>query len=101
MVRKSPKTKARSVPRGFFTSYPNFLKTSEQGAHLDRLNARHVALIATNKAHIEGKRVLDLASHDGRWSFAALQAGASYVHGIEAREHLVENSEINFSLYGV
>jgi len=44
--------------------------------------------------------VLDLASHDGRWSFAAGKAGASYVLGIEARPHLVEAARNNVLAYG-
>jgi predicted nicotinamide N-methyase len=45
--------------------------------------------------------VLDVASHDGRWSFAALKAGCTHVTGIEAREHLVDNSNATFQAYGV
>jgi Methyltransferase domain len=45
--------------------------------------------------------VLDIASHDGRWSFAALQAGCAHVTGIEARPHLVELANQTFRDYGV
>jgi hypothetical protein len=43
---------------------------------------------------------LDIASHDGRWSFAALKAGASYVVGIEARDYLVDAARANLLRYG-
>jgi precorrin-6B methylase 2 len=44
---------------------------------------------------------LDLASHDGRWSFAAIKAGATKVVGIEAREHLVHAAGANLRQQGV
>lgn len=65
----------------------------------NRLNQRHRAFIAANEVIINGKRVLDIASHDGRWSFAALAVGARHIYGIEAREHLVSNAEGNFRAY--
>ena len=64
------------------------------------MNARHTAIIETNADRLVGCRVLDIASHDGRWSFAALQAGAAHVVGIEPREELVDNARETFSLYG-
>ena len=66
-----------------------------------RLNQRHRALIQSNAAVIAGRRVLDIASHDGRWSLAASMAGAEYVLGIEARQHLAEAARDNMREYGV
>jgi len=93
--------KGASAPRGFFDSYPRFFTTSATKAQPDRLNQRHRALIESNRAIIDGQRVLDIASHDGRWSFAAHKAGARYVLGIEAREHLVDAARTNMTEYGV
>jgi 2-polyprenyl-3-methyl-5-hydroxy-6-metoxy-1,4-benzoquinol methylase len=76
-------------PRGFFDNYSGFLTSSQTGATANRLNERHRAMIESNRDIISGCRVLDLASHDGRWSVAAAQMGASYVLGIEARPNLV------------
>jgi hypothetical protein len=76
---------------GFFDQYPIFQK-SQTGSNSNRLNARYEALIAANRDVIEGARVLDIASHDGRWSFAAIKAGASHVLGIEVREHLISSA---------
>ena len=45
--------------------------------------------------------MLDLASHDGRWSLAALDAGAESVVGVEARDYLVARARQNFVAYGV
>lgn len=86
---------------GFFDDYSCFFKTSQTSPVPDRLNARHEAIIESNCEAFTGARVLDLASHDGRWSFAALKAGASHVTGIEARQHLVDNAKSNFDTYGV
>lgn len=86
---------------GFFDDYPGFYETSGTIPSRNRLNSRYAALIATTASRLNGKRVLDIASHDGRWSFAALNAGASYVIGIEGRQHLVESSRTNMDRYGI
>jgi 2-polyprenyl-3-methyl-5-hydroxy-6-metoxy-1,4-benzoquinol methylase len=62
-------------------------------AQRNRLNERHKRIIAANIGHIAGKRVLDLAAHDGRWTWAALQAGAAYVEAVEGRAELVAEAE--------
>ena len=85
----------------FCDDYPRFLETSETGPSLDRLNARYTGLIQHNRELLDGASVLDLASHDGRWSFAAIKAGASYVLGIEHKPRLVKKSLDNFREYGV
>lgn len=85
----------------FFDKYNVFYDTSNTGAVSSRLNARHEAIIMNNISHIRGKSVLDIASHDGRWSFAALKAGASYVRGVEPRLHLVEKANSTFEFYGI
>ena len=85
---------------GFFDAYPRFYETSTIGPR-NRINRRYQALIEPNGEIIRGKSVLDIASHDGRWSFAAHAAGARYVLGIEAREHLVKNSQDNMRAYQV
>jgi hypothetical protein len=70
--------------------------TSEQRS---RLNERYEALFASNREIFAGARVLDLASHDGRWSFAALRTGAAHVTGVEARQSLVDRAEEAFAYY--
>lgn len=93
------KTPARS--KGFFDLYPSFFSTSETASAPDRLNQRYLALIQSNISIISGRRVLDIASHDGRWSFAAHKAGADYVLGIEARQHLTDAARANMVEYRV
>jgi hypothetical protein len=85
----------------FFDQYERFYATSQTGSSSDRLNGRYEAIIASNIPLISGKKVLDIASHDGRWSFAALQAGAAYVKGIEPRQELIGNAIDTFNHYGI
>ena len=76
----------------FCDLYPRFLETSETAPAASRLNARWRAIIGWNEAILAGRRVVDLGCHDGRWSFAALKAGAAHVTGIEARPHLIRKA---------
>jgi len=85
----------------FFDQYDRFYTTSQTSPFPHRLNGRHQAIIARNASLIAGKRVLDIASHDGRWSFAALQAGAAHVTGIEPRQELIDNALDTFAHYGI
>jgi SAM-dependent methyltransferase len=85
----------------FCDLYPRFLETSETVPARSRLNARWRATIGWNETILVGRRVVDLGCHDGRWSFAALKAGAAHVTGIEARPHLIRKAEQNFGHYGV
>ena len=86
---------------GFFDDYPRFYETSRTTPYRDRLNLRYEAIFAENRDVFAGARVLDIASHDGRWSLAALKTGASHVVGIEARPELVANAEATFEHYGI
>jgi hypothetical protein len=87
--------------RSFFDDYPRFFETSSVGAWPVRLALRHHAIIESNREVLKGARVFDLASHDGRWSFAALKAGAAHVTGIEVRAHLIGAANDTFQAYGV
>lgn len=89
------------APSHFFDAFPRFVETSETGPWLDRLNARYLALIHENRALIDSARVLDLASHDGRFSFAALRAGAAHVVGIEHDPRLVHAAGEHLAFYGI
>lgn len=92
---------SRAVTSGFFDRYPRFYETSETFAYPSRLNLRHEAIFGENRDVFAGARVLDIASHDGRWSFAALEAGAASVVGIEGRPELVEAANATFAHYDV
>jgi hypothetical protein len=84
----------------FFDDYPAFCGSGRTAAIPRRLNLRHRAIIEANQDILAGARVLDLASHDGRWSFAALEAGATHVSGVEARPRLVAAANRTFARYG-
>src|SRR5262245_34258311 len=66
-----------------------------------RLNLRHQVIFDDNREIFEGAHALAIASHDGRWTLAALDAGAKHVTGIEARADLVEHAQDNLAHYGV
>jgi hypothetical protein len=95
--RTPPGTRRRT---NFFDAYPRFYKTSDTSPYPDRLNLRYEAIFAENLDLFAGARVLDIASHDGRWSHAALACGAESVIGIEARAELAEHSAENLASYG-
>jgi Methyltransferase domain len=84
----------------FFEQFPRFYMTSSTAATIGRLNLRYEAIIAENRDIFDGASVLDLGSHDGRWSFAALAAGARSVIGIEARPELVQTATETLAGYG-
>ncbi len=86
---------------GFFDQYPRFYSTSIVNASPERLNERYRALIGSNEQLIREKTILDLAAHDGRWSFAALKAGARHVTGIEGRSNLAESAIATAQAYGI
>jgi len=85
----------------FFDNYPSFYETSKTSPFPNRLNHRYSVLIEKNKKIIENSSILDLGSHDGRWSFAALKNGAKSIYGIEGRDELVQNSESNMKKYAI
>lgn len=86
--------------QNFFDRYPRFRETSVVGMEGNRLDWRWEAIFNRNRELFDGTRVLDLASHDGRWSMAALDAGAVHVTGIEGRESLVAAARDTFGHYG-
>jgi hypothetical protein len=91
------------MPAGFFDKFPHFYTSGNAAwpGMKNRINARYDAVIGPHVGQLNGKRVLDLGSHDGRWSLAALKAGASHVTGIEPRQDLVTQAEENFKLAGI
>jgi len=84
----------------FFDNYSEFYK-SQTRATPNRLNKRFLALIHNNRELIKNSIILDLASHDGRWSFAAIKNGAKKVVGIEVEKALVHKSIENMERYGI
>ncbi len=96
--RSGPGTRVASY---FFEKHPRFYDTGEAGIRSrPRLNLRYEAIFAENADLFAGARVLDIASHDGRMSMAALACGAESVVGIEARPELVDRAVANLEHYG-
>jgi hypothetical protein len=88
--------------KGFFHSYPKFFETSETTANPRRLNFRYHLIIEQNADLLRGKTIIEIASHDGRWAFAALRgAGAAHVVGVEPRQRLVDNANATLRGYDV
>jgi hypothetical protein len=75
---------------GFFDFLGEIERYAENPGGVRRLNKRYNFLVRPYVAEIEGSSVLDLASHDGRWSYALSAAGAREVVGVEARPELIE-----------
>ncbi len=74
----------------FFDRYQQFYETGIT-PNANRLRCRYDAIISANVDILEGARVLDVASHNGRWSAAAILGGkAAHVTGVEPRAELVE-----------
>jgi hypothetical protein len=84
----------------FFEQYPRFYQTSATGLTAARLNLRYEAIFGENRDIFAGASVIDIASHDGRWSLAALATGARSVIGIEPRPELVAAATENLAEYG-
>jgi 23S rRNA G2069 N7-methylase RlmK/C1962 C5-methylase RlmI len=84
----------------FADDYPRFMEMSELTPQPARMNERYEAVFGSNQDSFDGARVLDLASHDGRYSFAALKAGAAHLTGVEVRQALIDQAQETFAFYG-
>jgi hypothetical protein len=85
----------RETGRMIFTEEKGFVEDNGLGYSAKerrRHNARYQTFIQPNIQQIEGARVLDLGSYDGRWGFAALESGATSVVGIERRQEFIDRS---------
>lgn len=59
----------------------------------NRLRERHKRVIVENLDAIQGKKIVDIAANNGRWTYAALAAGATNVISIEGREERVADAK--------
>jgi len=101
IFRKIKKKQNLKNKSGFFDDYPEFFNDESINSYPNRLNQRFHALISNNIPIIEGKRILDLAAHDGRWSFAALQHGAQNVHCIEIDNNAIKRGNEIMEKFGI
>ena len=76
-----------------------FLKEDSRGKrwaipyHYECLNGRVDTLLARHADVIQDCRVLDLASHMGTLSYAALQLGARQVHGVDTEAAMINKGK--------
>lgn len=96
----SKSAEKKSFPR-FFDVYPRFYNTSLTGSDAEWNNRRYRVLIDGCLDVIDGKRIVDFGSHDGRWAFAALKAGAAHVTCVEPGKILAASTFDNFGEYGI
>jgi 2-polyprenyl-3-methyl-5-hydroxy-6-metoxy-1,4-benzoquinol methylase len=75
---------------GFFDFIADMEAYRDHNQPVARLNARQAMIVQPFADEIRGARVLDLAAHDGRWSYALAGAGAAQVVGVEARQELID-----------
>ena len=80
----------RAGQQGFFDFLHDNPRYAGKRLSINRLNQRHAFLVEPYRVELAGAKVLDLASHDGRWSYALSAAGAASVVGIEARADQIE-----------
>ncbi|MHB8533348.1 MAG: class I SAM-dependent methyltransferase [Solirubrobacteraceae bacterium] len=59
------------------------------------------ALLRLTGGTLEGRRVLDLGCSSGFWALQAVEAGADFVLGIDAREDYIAQAELVFEAKGV
>jgi SAM-dependent methyltransferase len=79
----------------FFINYENvdlIVARKPEFLDINRLNWRVELFLSQNRKAIEGQRILDLASNNGKFSYACLELGAKHVTGVEGRAHYVENA---------
>lgn len=65
------------------------------------LNARIRNLLWNHREAVEEKAILDLASHFGTFSYAALQLKANFVCGVDSEESLIQKASELFLLHEV
>jgi len=59
------------------------------------------ALLHATGGTLRGRRVLDLGCNAGFWALQALQAGADFVLGVDAREAYLEQARLVFEAKGI
>jgi trehalose 2-sulfotransferase len=99
-----PNSKRRGAPDHFFErearliqALPKMRDSATGFLDLIRLRHRYNAIIWQNRELLRGARVLDLISHAGFWSLAALDAGAASVVVVEASRKNLDAARNNFS----
>lgn len=82
-----------------FTDTP-FPQTSSVGPMPYRLNWRCEICLTRHQEAVKDKNILDLGSHDGRFSYACLKLGARHVCGVEGLDYMVKRANENLKNLG-
>jgi hypothetical protein len=91
-----------STGASFFDRCEGFTRKVPRSAdNLPRLRRQYQAIISRNCDLFGGARVLDIMSSYGFWSFAALDAGATHVLGLESSRAAVEATKKVFAEYPI
>ena len=91
-----PQTQNMSGEKPFFPKDSIFLKADTRGSrwaipyNYECLNARVENLMAKNRDALQGKRVLDMASHIGTFAYSALMMGADFVQGVDTEKRTIK-----------
>ena len=90
----------------FFETHNEFTDWAEEletvrGRRAKRLNYRFDVIIKQNAHLFPGCKVLDIASYDGRWPFAALKHGATHVTCVEKKDEPIEKLKERFRHYQI
>jgi trehalose 2-sulfotransferase len=80
---KSNGIASRSAHSHVFDRYDEIKDTAARPVDAKRLRHRYEAIIGQNRELFRNAQVLNIHSGDGRWSCAALDAGATHVLGVE------------------
>ena len=73
-----------------FDRYDEVRDSAARPVDAKRLRHRYEAIIGSNRELFRNARVLNIHSGDGRWSYAALDAGAAHVVGVDSARAQVE-----------
>ncbi|MGE0708812.1 MAG: class I SAM-dependent methyltransferase [Planctomycetota bacterium] len=85
-----------------FSDAQDFHRTSTVGNALDRLNYRFETCFEPVRDRLAGARVLELGSHDGRFTWAVLEhLGAAHVTGLERDRAAIAHAEASLAALGV
>ena len=76
-------------------------KKDSVNRHIQRRRIGFEPLVNVAGGSLRGRRVLDLGCNSGWWSLSALEAGADFVHGIDGRQHHIDQANLVFDVKGV
>jgi trehalose 2-sulfotransferase len=81
---------SRAEASHVFDRYDEIRDSAARPVDAKRLRHRYEAIIGSNRDLFPNARVLNIHSGDGRWSYAALDAGAAHVVGVDSERAQVE-----------